>query len=191
MNRLKSMTAYLSGPIDDAEDRGIKWREDITPFLQNMNVRVLNPLKHNFYGIQELDTVKRPLIKKLLEDNKIDDVHQEIKKFIRWDLHAVDISTFVIVNYDIRCHMCGTYHELFTAAREHKPVLLVCSKPLNELSMWIYGIADPEYLFSSWDDLKNYLTKLNSDPDYKMTKTDMKKWVFFDGDHMKINEDIP
>jgi len=184
LNRLKSMTAYLSGPIDDDPDRGVAWRDEITPFLTGMNVNVINPLKHTFYGIQELNEVKRPLIASLLEQGNIEEVHQEIKQFIRWDLHSVDISTFVIVNYDTNFHMCGTYQELFTAAREHKPVLLVCKKPINKLSMWIYGIVEPQYMFPSWDDLKAYLKRINSDPNYEMTEVDKRKWIFFDGAHM-------
>ena len=188
LNRLKSMTVYLSGPIDDASDKGAQWRDDITPFLTNMNVKVINPLKHTFCGIQELNEIKRPLIASLLESGNIEKVHKEIKQFNRWDLHSVDISTFVIVNYDTSCHMCGTYHELFTAAREHKPVLLVCKKPINKLPMWIYGIVEPQYMFESWDQLKIYLSRLNSDTSYEMTDVDKRKWIFFDGDHMIIQD---
>ena len=43
MSRLKGMTAYLCGAMDRVEDGGVKWRNYITPKLQELGVGVLDP----------------------------------------------------------------------------------------------------------------------------------------------------
>ena len=43
INRLKGMTAYLCGAMDRVEDGGVKWRQYITPKLQELGVGVLDP----------------------------------------------------------------------------------------------------------------------------------------------------
>ena len=54
MNRLKDLCAYLSGPIDFTEDQGKGWRDMITPFLEKIGVKVLNPLRHSFVGAENI-----------------------------------------------------------------------------------------------------------------------------------------
>ena len=43
MNRLNGLRCYLAGPIDYAADDGVGWRNDITPWLQEKGVKVLDP----------------------------------------------------------------------------------------------------------------------------------------------------
>jgi hypothetical protein len=184
MNRLNGLAAYLSGPIDFAEDMGAGWRNDITPFLEDMNLRVLDPLKHCFYGAHNIDTVKRPLMAKLEKEGRFEELREEMKEVNHWDLRAVDLSSVVIVNYDINVHMCGTYEEIFKANNQVKPVLLVLSVPRTELPSWIIGRIPQNHMFDSWEDLRSYLTAIDSDPKYRFTQDDEKRWVFFEGEHM-------
>ena len=107
MNRLKGLACYLSGSIDFSEDKGCTWRNAITPFLEKKNVRVFNPLKHTFYGTQDLDDTKRPRMDELLEEGRYEELREEKKDLNHWDLRAVDLSSFLVVNYDI---------EIFTLA---------------------------------------------------------------------------
>jgi len=185
MNRLKGLACYLSGPIDFAENLGADWRDLITPFLEDMNVKVFDPLKHCYWGTDEIDDVKRPLMKKYAEEGKFYELREEMKDVNHWDLRSVDLSSFIIVNYDNSVHMCGTYEEIFQANRQCKPVLLVSSCPLNKISSWMYGRFPPDHMFQGWEELKNYLEKINSNPLYPFTEADRKRWLFFDGPHMK------
>ena len=43
MNRLGNLRCYLAGPIDHADDDGVGWRKDMTAWLQERNVKVLDP----------------------------------------------------------------------------------------------------------------------------------------------------
>jgi nucleoside 2-deoxyribosyltransferase len=188
MNRLNGLSVYLSGPIDFAENSGAGWRNEITPYLEEKGLRVLDPLKHQYFGADELDDVKRPRMKALLEAGEYQKLREEMKEVIHWDLRSVDKSDFLIVNYDNSVHMCGTYEEIFIANTQNKPVLLVLSCPRNKLSTWMYGRFPPSHMFDSWDDLHAYLDEVDSGPDYFTWRLDVdkKRWLFDDGEHMKI-----
>ena len=182
MNRLKGLIGYLSGPIDFVSDHGTEWRDAITPFLEEKGVKVLNPLRHSFLGSDKIPE-KRIKMDKLLKEEKFVELHQEMKELVHFDLRSVDLASFLIVNYDSTVHMCGTYEEIFKCNLQVKPVLLVHKKPRTELSSWIYGRFPPEHFFASWDELKNYLTAIDSDPNYNFTKADLKRWLFFEHSH--------
>jgi len=185
MNRLNGLACYLSGAIDFTEDMGCKWRNDITPLLQSMNVRVLNPLKHAFYGTQDLDAEKRPRMKKLLEEGKFEELRSEMKELNHWDLRAVDLSSFLIVNYDMKHFTCGTHEEIFKANTQVKPVLLMIGEGnRRKMPKWMYGRFPPCHMFESWEEIHKYIIGIDSNPNYEFTKDDNKRWLFFDGPHM-------
>lgn len=182
------MSAYLSGPIDFTTNRGREWRDDMTTFLQERGVHVFNPLKHVFWGTQDLDTTKRPRMKELLESEKYHELRGEIKDINHWDLRSVDLSSFLVVNYDVSVFTCGTHEEIFNANQQSKPVLFVCVQGRKKMPSWIYGRFPPEHMFESFEELKSYLTAIDSDPNYKFSDADNKRWLFFDGAH--INQDF-
>lgn len=185
MNRLKGLACYLSGAIDFCEDMGCKWRNDITPFLEERNVKVLNPLKHSFYGTQDLDTDKRPRMKRYLEEGRFHELREEVKELNHWDLRAVDLSSFLVVRYDLQHFTCGTHEEIFKANTQVKPVLLMIGEGnRTKMPKWMYGRFPPEHMFESWADLNEYIKAVDENKDYAFTKDDNKRWLFFDGPHM-------
>ncbi|UCH71808.1 MAG: hypothetical protein JSW62_05265 [Thermoplasmatales archaeon] len=184
INRLKGLACYLSGPIDFEKDKGHGWRDDLTPFLQKKNVRVFNPLKHSFYGTDSVDTIKRPKMQELLDVGDFHSLRDEVKEINHWDLRALDLSSFVIVNYNIDVIMCGTMEEIFTANKQTKPVLLMVGNKIKKLSKWMFGRFPPEHMFTSWEALKFYLDNIDHGPESFMSEADTKRWLFFDGDHM-------
>ena len=109
MNRLKGLACYLSGSIDFSPNKGCRWRNQMTPFLTKRNVRVFNPLKHSFYGTKDLETVKRPKMAELLDEGRYEELRTEMKELTHWDLRSVDLSSFLVVNYNIDIFTCGTH----------------------------------------------------------------------------------
>jgi hypothetical protein len=190
MNRLKDLGVYLSGPIDFADNLGADWRDAITPYLKEKNVRVFDPLKHCYWGTKDIETIKRPHMAMLEEQGRFDELREEMKDVNHWDLRSVDLSSFLIVNYDNSIHMCGTYEEIFKANNQCKPVLLVLNCPKNKLSKWMYGRFPADHMFESWGELKAYLDDIDSNPNYVFTKADNKRWLFFDGDHMLTDNEF-
>jgi hypothetical protein len=188
MNRLKGLACYLSGPIDFAENMGADWRNAITPKLEEMNVKVFDPLKHIFYGTDKLEANKRPKMDLLLEEERFDELREEMKDINHWDLRAIDLSSFIIVNYDVKTFMCGTHEEIFVANKQDKPVLMMIGDNRKNLPKWIYGRFPYDHMFESWEELIEYLDKINSLPHYAFTKADEKRWIFFNGDHMREDE---
>jgi hypothetical protein len=185
MNRLKDLNFYLAGPIDFAENLGSDWRDSITPFLESKNVKVFNPLKPIFHGSKEFD-IKRPELDIMRENEDYELLRQEVRNVIRWDLRAVDLSSCIIVNYDINIHQCGTMEEIFMAnAEQSKPVLFHVNNAKNKLPKWLYGRFPHQHLFNTWEELKDYITRIDSDPDFKFYDYEMKRWMFFAGEHMK------
>jgi len=184
MNRLKGLGCYLSGPIDYAKDNGSGWREDLSKFLESRNVKVFNPLDHHFDGAEEVDTVKKPTMEKMREEGRFSEIRDEMKDIIHWDLRALDLSSFLVVNYDIETRMAGTLEEMFLANTQTKPVLLMVGSHVKELSTWIFGRFPYDHMFSSWDQLKDYLIAIDS-KDVAFSDADRKRWLFLNGDHMK------
>ena len=57
MNRLKNQRVYLAGAMDRVADRGRGWREDITPFLDSLDIVVFNPItKPTDIGLEDHDS---------------------------------------------------------------------------------------------------------------------------------------
>ena len=109
-NRLKGQRVYLAGAMDRVPDRGVGWREHITPVLKTLDISVFDPIKKpGAIGLENEETHK---VKQTLKLAKKYDQLTEIMKTIRAvDLRLVDISDFLIVHLDIDTHPCGTSPE--------------------------------------------------------------------------------
>ena len=44
IHRLKNQRVYLAGAMDRVPDPGTTWRDNITPFLNNLGLVVFNPI---------------------------------------------------------------------------------------------------------------------------------------------------
>ena len=80
VNRLQGLRVYLAGAMDRVPDRGTGWRDKITPFLNDLNVVVFDPLKKpGSIGIENEEThdVKNHL-KKVGEYNELSKIMKTI-----------------------------------------------------------------------------------------------------------------
>ena len=99
-----------------------------------------------------------------------------MKPVVSMDLRMVDHSDFIVVNFDIDSHPCGTFDELFMAADENKPVVVMCPQGKDKIYDWMFGRLRPEMFFDNWDDVKKYLSHVAFDPEVDT----FNKWKFFD-----------
>ena len=174
MNRLKNQRVYLVGAMDRVPDRGVTWRENITPFLEELGVTVFNPIsKPASVGLEDNDSYK---IKTNLKSNQRYDEFALMMRTIRnVDLRMVDISDFLIVNLNLDHYACGTWEELFLCNRSKKPILVHIEQGKQNTPDWLFGTLPHQWFFSSWDELKDYLLHIHIDESID-TKN---RWQFF------------
>ena len=151
------MKAYLSGPIENAENDGASWRHDMTLWLKNnLNHKVFNPVietksiignlnSSNFRAMKKTDPIK---------------YKNKIREIIKLDLEAViNDSDYLIVKWDKSVLKGGgTHGEVTMAYWIKKPVFIVNSIPIDDMSSWIFSCSD--FIFNDFKSLKKKLTQL-------------------------------
>ena len=149
MNKLRNQRAYLAGAMDRVPDRGVGWRNYITPFLEELGVQVFNPLQKptNIAQEDEIVAQHKRLLKK---EGRYDELSALMKEIRSVDLRMVDVSDFLVVNLDLQTHQCGTLEEIFWANRQKKPILIHMEQGKSNAPDWLFGTIPHEYLFSSW-----------------------------------------
>jgi nucleoside 2-deoxyribosyltransferase len=173
-NRLHNQRVYLAGAMDRVADRGNGWRDNITPFLEDLNIVVFNPIKKPTIIGQEDDRTHKYKLKLKAEKN-YDELSQLMKVIRSVDLRLVDISDFLIVNLDLDIHPCGTYEEIFWANRQKKPIIVHMVQGKQQAPDWLFGTIPHKMIFSSWLEIRDYLDYIN---DYSEIETH-NRWYFF------------
>jgi hypothetical protein len=173
-NRLKNQRVYLAGAMDRVPDRGNGWRDNITPFLEEIGVVVFNPIKKpTILGQEDNETHKLKTQLKLQESyNELSSLMKTIRSV---DLRLVDISDFLIVNLDLDVHPCGTYEEIFWANRQKKPIIIHMVQGKKNTPDWLFGTIPHMMIFSSWDEIKSYLNSIDTAANIDSHN----RWYFF------------
>ena len=176
-NRLHGLKCYLAGPIDYAEDDGKGWRKKMTKWLTKYGVMVFDPcdkkVAHAKY--KEVDEEKKKMMT-LKASGRFFELTQRMKEIVHYDLRMTDISDFLIVYINPEIPMFGTIHELLNSLHQRKPTLVVIEGGKKNVSNWLFGIMDFNFMFDDFDDLKDYLGHV----DDGTIQADLSRWVFFD-----------
>ena len=150
------MKAYLSGPIENAENDGADWRISITNWLKNnLSHSVFNPVD----ATQEITKgYPSDSFREMMKSNP-DEYKKLIRKIIDIDIDAViNKSDYLIVNWEKSVFRGGgTHGEITMAYHFKKPIYLVNQVPIDNLSSWIYSCSTE--VFNSFNDLKSYMIK--------------------------------
>lgn len=174
MERLKNQRVYLAGAMDRVPDRGSTWRDNITPFLNDLGIVVFNPIsKPTGIGLEDKDT--HAIKTKLKEKARYDELTSMMKTIRSVDLRLVDISDFLIVNLDLDTHPCGTYEELFWCNRSKKPILIHIEQGKENVPDWLFGTIPHNWFFSNWEELKKYILHVDKDENIDLQN----RWKFF------------
>ena len=151
------MIAYLSGPIENAENDGAGWRELITQWLKNeIGHDVFNPVEATRDIIKGLSNEQFRGMKKIEPQN----YKRLIRQIIDIDIEAVvEQSDYLIVDWNKSVFKGGgTHGEITLAYYLKKPIYLVNHVPLDDLSSWIFSCATE--VFDSFDDMKIHLSSV-------------------------------
>jgi nucleoside 2-deoxyribosyltransferase len=175
--KLTNHRCYLAGPIDNANDDGVGWRQLATPYLLERGIQILDPTDKpvsqcRFNEIGD----EKDMIKKMIKLERWDELRDIAKEIVLIDLRMVEVADFLIAYIDPDMHICGTYDEIFEALRHRKPTLVVHKGGKSRMSMWLRGKLNHNFVFESFEDVFNYIDALHDgtvEPDYT-------RWVFFD-----------
>ena len=151
------MIAYLSGPIENAHNDGADWRNDITYWLnKELNHQVFNPVSETKNITKELNTEDF----RLMKTTNPEQYKKIIRKIIQLGLDAVvNGSDYLIVNWDKSVFKGGgTHGEITMAYWFNKPIYMVNSLPIDDVSSWIFSCT--KYVFSNFEDLKIKLKEI-------------------------------
>jgi hypothetical protein len=160
MNYLKEKTVYLCGNIKNAKDDGVGWRNEITPQLNGLGIKVLNPCA-KINGISEIGEQKI-YFRELIEKENWKQLKYDFWKVVRSDLKCCDSSDFIIFNYDASVQTVGSIHELVVAQFEKKVILCRYHKDqLDKFNPWIATFIKEHHFFSEWAKMFEYLGKVN------------------------------
>lgn len=181
-NRLYGSSVYLCGPMDRCPNGGVQWRQSITPFLESLGIFVLDPCDKpttEEYYREDPDTRKKLEIAK--KEKRWGDVHELMSHVRAIDLRMVDISSFLIVNFDLNAKPIGTLEEISLANHQRKPILVHAVDGISELPTWLFAQLKYELFFDTWDNLKNYLLHINQDSNIDTLNH---RWKFIDWDKL-------
>ena len=151
------MKAYLSGPIENAENDGASWRRDMTLWLKdNLNHEVFNPVLETKNIIGHLN----PSIFRSMKKTDPIEYKNIIRKIIKLDLDAlINDSDYLIVKWDKSVLKGGgTHGEVTMAYWMKKPIFIMNSLPIDDMSSWIFSCSD--FIFNDFKNLKKKLTQL-------------------------------
>lgn len=162
MHYLKGKTVYLCGAMAAVADDGKQWREYVTTLLKQRGVQVLDPTRKKSRCASEIDENKE-LFRKLIKEEKFEELSDVFAPVARWDLRSVDKADFLVVNYDSTVHTFGTIDEIVIANLERKPILVRYDPAqLDTLNPWITVRVKPKHMFSSWKTLFEHLDVVDS-----------------------------
>lgn len=173
-NKLINQRVYLAGAMDRVVDRGSTWRDNITPFLEGLQLVVFNPIsKPTETGMEDQDS--HTLKTKLKKQHRYDELAGVMKTIRSVDLRMVDISDFLVVHLDIQTHPCGTLEEIFWANRQKKPIIIHMEQGKEHAPDWLFGTIPHQMIFSTWEEIQNYLKHIAYDENIDTHN----RWFFF------------
>jgi len=180
MNRLNGLRCYLAGPIDYADDDGVGWRNRATAWLAQKGVQVMDPCNKPVVAsisseYKEIEEEKIRLMT-LKEEGKWDELTALMKPIAHVDLRMLDRSDFVLVYINMNEKPFGTIWELKTALDQKKPTLVMVEGGKANVSNWIFGVMNHNWIFGEWSELFSYLHSI----DQNTRDADLTRWVFFE-----------
>lgn len=197
-NYLSGSSCYLAGPIEHDPNFGRDWREVVSGFLKELNIKVYNPLDRPKW-MTEINKYVPPTVSRSdilnIEYEYNSDTHEyfpintheaiiyrKSQRLIRTICKRYVSTTDFVFAYLPNTKTFGTIEELGKAADLGKPIIMVCPDVVYP-SLWVDGqIAldklniKSNALFSSIDGAMGFINNINSGK----VHLDALKWIFID-----------
>jgi len=190
MGFLNGTKVYLAGAIEYAADGsgGVVWRNEITPKLEAMGVRIYNPMrKPEWYpDIAKTDPgiYVKQVIDAVVQGGPTEDAFKAIRFIENADFRYIYDCEWVLV-FMPRVFTVGTIDELRAAVNTKKPIFIVCPDLIP--SSWLMGMVATsedlhEIFFRDFDSLFNHLNAV----DKGEVPLDPLKWIFLSYFHKDV-----
>lgn len=159
-NILGGTKTYLAGNLEFSKDAS-NWRDLIELQLSQINITCLSPIKVTFENQKEESEQDREGLKAMRERGDWDGVTTYMKGVIKKDLRLIDLSDFVIFNFEFEKPTFGTMHELVVAEQQRKPMFITC-QDLKTVPLWVMGLINKKYFYPSVSHIINSIKAINS-----------------------------
>lgn len=134
---LKKFYTYLAGPIEaDTNDGGQKWRDRITPDLDNVGIYVQDPTRTEplATGMEVIEAQDQ--FNKWIRSGHYALFAKKFKLIVDKDIRMVHRSDFLVVHLFPDIPTTGTIHEMAEAWRLGKKIYLIWPAAKSSLSKW-------------------------------------------------------
>jgi hypothetical protein len=160
--------------MDRAADGGAGWRNYVKTRLAGLGILWADPVCKPTTMAKE-DPESRAKLNAAKERGDYNEVCRAVKEIRCVDLRLVDITDFLIVNIDTEVYAFGTIEEITTANRSKKPIIVHVEQGKKCAPGWLFGMIPHETIFSTWDEVCDYLQHIDRDLEIDL----MKRWYFF------------
>jgi len=134
---LKLFYVYLAGAIEaDKTDGGAKWRDAITPALDNAGIYVQDPVKTEPLVTEMTVVEAQEKFNAWIASGHYDKFAKTFEKVVQKDIRMVHRSDFVIVHLFPDIPTTGTIHEMAETWRLKKPIYLIWTEAISKLPKW-------------------------------------------------------
>ena len=156
----KLFYTYLAGPMEfDKDTGGAKWRDAITPALDEAKIYIQDPCKTEplCTGLSVIEAQEK--FNSWISSGHYDKFDEKFKHIVQKDLRMVNRSDFIVVHLFPDTPTTGTIHEMAEAWRQKKPIYLIWKDSKSKLSKWalFLTIDSGGKLFTSKTQLADYL----------------------------------
>jgi len=129
---------YLAGAMSSLKDSGANWRDKLTPDIQELGIKVQNPVKDEVKKINPPEGMnyKEYLFKLKIQGKKkvLIEVVDRIKKA---DLRCVAESDFIICRWENTVPTVGTIEELVRASDWGIPIYILTDDNISDINEWL------------------------------------------------------
>jgi len=161
MKTLKLFYTYLAGPIEfDKDTGGAKWRDAVTPALDEVGIYVQDPCKTEPL-VTDMSVIEaQDKFNSWIVSGHYKKFDEKFEHIVKKDLRMVNRSDFLIVHLFPETPTTGTIHEMAEAWRQKKPIYLIWSDAKSKLSKWaLYLVINSGgRLFDNKKQLTEYIT---------------------------------
>lgn len=156
IHNLQGKRCYLAGAIENDTAAMHTWREALKTRLQDLGIVWMDPCNKPIAIGRETSETQQELRKaRALGD--VEFVQEQMELIRAIDLRMIDVSDFVVVEFDKTKTTYGTHEELCRASQQNKPVIVHLDKGKKEAPFWWFAELDPELFFSTWLGVDKYL----------------------------------